>query len=98
MRADNYCLMTTLQIDSVKKPKKTKKQKNKPTRILPSIYFDATKQRIKCTMDCEMLADFPPLKCQTKKPSVNKQRCHLSGVFSNLLIHKLIPPLSSPDC
>ena len=43
-------------------------------------------------MDCEMLAELPPAKCQTKRPSVNKHKHHLSGVLSNVLISKLIPP------
>lgn len=65
---------------------------------MPCIFINATEQQIKCTMDCKMLADLPPVKCQTKKPSVNKQRRHLSGVLSNLLIHELIPPLRTLDC
>lgn len=46
-------------------------------------------------MDCEMLAYLPPAKCQMKRPSVNKHKHHLSGVLSNVLISKLIPPFSA---
>lgn len=46
-------------------------------------------------MDCEMLADLPPAKCQIKRSSVNKHKHHLSGVLSNVVISKLIPPFSA---
>lgn len=42
-----------------------------------------------------MLADLPPAKCQTKRPSVNKHKHHLSGALSNILINKLTPPFSA---